>query len=115
MYSKHEIKHPGNMDKNEFERHRAWSKDAKETWDRLSTYINRSGSTPMGIDYLFEEFKREHPTLQQNFFRLMAGFILRFRDLPDHYVDPRNEQSAKFCKRVGDLIEEEYLHTFPTI
>ncbi len=63
----------------------------------------------MGMD-LFEVGKMlawEHNTLQQNFMRVVVGFIKE--EAKKDYSDLRNEQTVLICKELVKHLEEVYL------
>ncbi len=64
--------------------------------------------------------EKEHPTLQQNFWRMINSVIFLYAE-SECYRDARNEASAEYCKFLKDKIQEaqnEHLphHAyFPTV
>ena len=59
---------------------------------------------------LAEKMANNHPTLQQNFMRLCANFIMRMAEKT--YCDDRNRTSVEYAKAIMDNVGEEY---FPCI
>lgn len=58
----------------------------------------------------FAEFIRKmHPTLQQNFFRLIKASILFMADEKSHFIDPRNQASHDICKELAGLLQNNYI------
>lgn len=65
-----------------------------------------------GFQYtkLAEKMANNHPTLQQNFMRMCANFIMRMAEKT--YCDDRNRTSVEYAKAIMDNVGEEY---FPYI
>lgn len=61
----------------------------------------------MGIDYkrIGLNLAHDHPTLQQNFMRLIVNFIEA--ESRNEYVDPRNEGTVELCKKFQAVIDQE--------
>lgn len=58
----------------------------------------------------FTEYIRTmHPTLQQNFFRLIKESILFMADEKSHFIDPRNQASHDICKELSALLQNNYI------
>lgn len=50
-----------------------------------------------------------HPTLQQNFFRLIKESILFMADDKSHFIDARNQASHDICKQLATLLQDNYV------
>lgn len=50
-----------------------------------------------------------HPTLQQNFFRLMVESIKFVADPSTHHVDARNKDSHELAKKLLPIVNEHHL------
>ena len=59
---------------------------------------------------LAKKMANNHPTLQQNFMRMCANFIMRMAEKT--YCDDRNRTSVEYAKAIMDNVGEEY---FPYI
>lgn len=58
-------------------------------------------------DELAESMAKEHPTLQQSFFRFVKKFILKMADKT--YYDGRNEAAVKACKNMAEMLKDVYV------
>lgn len=56
-----------------------------------------------------EHIRTIHPTLQQNFFRLIKESILFMADEKSHFIDPRNQASHGICKELSALLQNNYI------
>lgn len=85
-----------------------FNREAKE--EVLAKMIERSVND-YGFNY--EEFAQQirtmHPTLQQNFFRLIKESILFMADEKSHFIDPRNQASHDICKQLVPLLQDNYI------
>lgn len=50
-----------------------------------------------------------HPTLQQNFFRLIKESIIFMADDKSHFIDARNQASHDICKQLATLLQDNYI------
>ncbi|MCD8252736.1 MAG: hypothetical protein LUD40_12430 [Phocaeicola dorei] len=50
-----------------------------------------------------------HPTLQQNFFRLIKASIIFMGDEKSHFIDPRNKASHDICKDLSAFLQDNYI------
>lgn len=50
-----------------------------------------------------------HPTLQQNFFRLIKASIIFMGDEKSHFIDPRNQASHNICKGLVVSLQDNYI------
>lgn len=71
------------------------------------------------FETLFQSLVTNHPTLQQNFWRVMERVILRYSDRfdpekGDRFYDDRSAASVRFCKRVAEYIRENHFY-FPCV
>jgi len=75
--------------------------DIKKAVDVIFNQLNRDERI------VLEAFKQaipsEHRTLQQLFFKTFNDFAISFYDDMKLYVDPRNEDSLSFCKKLKAL------------
>lgn len=53
-----------------------------------------------------ELLAHDHPTLQQNFMRIVVGFIKT--EANKDYFDLRNERTGEVCKKLAELLTDEY-------
>lgn len=64
-------------------------------------------------NFSYKEFAQQirtmHPTLQQNFFRLIKESILFMADEKSHFIDPRNQASHDICKQLVALLQDNYI------
>lgn len=64
-------------------------------------------------NFSYKEFAQKirtmHPTLQQNFFRLIKESILFMADEKSHFIDPRNQASHDICKQLVELLQDNYI------
>lgn len=64
-------------------------------------------------NFSYKEFAQQirtmHPTLQQNFFRLIKESILFMADEKSHFIDPRNQASHDICKQLVPLLQDNYI------
>lgn len=56
-----------------------------------------------------QQIRTMHPTLQQNFFRLIKESILFMADEKSHFIDPRNRASHDICKQLAELLQDNYI------
>lgn len=65
------------------------------------------------FNFNYKEFAQHirtmHPTLQQNFFRLIKESILFMADEKSHFIDPRNQASHDICKELSALLQDNYI------
>lgn len=65
------------------------------------------------LNFDYKEFAQHirsmHPTLQQNFFRLIKASILFMADEKSHFIDPRNQASHDICKQLIPLLQDNYI------
>lgn len=80
--------------------YKEWNDRHKFYQDIVSDMVNDCG---FDDDGLAEKMANEHPTLVQNFTRMVAKFIKKVRE--KGYADARNQASLDFCNAVGDLTE----------
>ncbi len=59
------------------------------------------------------QLSRQHRTLQQNVWRMIANTIGEYADT-EHF-DLRNEDSVNFCKKVTEFMEERNVGYFSTV
>lgn len=64
-------------------------------------------------EQFFSAMTRQHRTLQQNFWRMIAKVMAMYGET--EYVDLRNEASKEFCKKVSDYVREHGVSYFPTV
>lgn len=50
-----------------------------------------------------------HPTIQQNFFRLIRESIIFMADEKSHFIDLRNQASHDICKQLVALLQNNYI------
>jgi len=62
-------------------------------------------SMPKDAENIGREMIKAHPTIQQNFMRGIAAFILV--RAKDEYVDMRNEATQKLCVKLAEVLREE--------
>jgi hypothetical protein len=74
----------------------------KEMMDIFSRISNSGSARSEDIaDKMFEEFRRDHNTLQQNQIRILRAFITRVSQI--EYTDMRNEGSVEWAKKVSKI------------
>ena len=56
-----------------------------------------------------QQIRAMHPTLQQNFFRLIKESILFMADEKSHFIDPRNQASHDICKELSAFLQDNYI------
>lgn len=65
------------------------------------------------LNFDYKEFaqyiRTMHPTLQQNFFRLIKESILFMADEKSHIIGPRNQASHDICKKLSALLQNNYI------
>lgn len=65
------------------------------------------------LNFDYKEFAQHirsmHPTLQQNFFRLIKESILFMADEKSHFIDLRNQASHDICKELSALLQNNYI------
>jgi len=78
-------------------------------FELISDMLNKGRTRDM-VEVLFEELKREHPTLQQLFIRFLFDTLIKYAELS--YFDGRNEYAVKTCKELKKLIDDRVLNVF---
>lgn len=65
------------------------------------------------FNFDYKEFAQHirtiHPTLQQNFFRLIKESIIFMADDKSHFIDARNQASHDICKQLATLLQDNYV------
>lgn len=65
------------------------------------------------LNFSYKEFAQHirtmHPTLQQNFFRLIKESIIFMADDKSHFIDARNQASHDICKQLIAALQESYI------
>lgn len=65
------------------------------------------------LNFSYKEFAQHirtiHPTLQQNFFRLIKESIIFMADDKSHFIDARNQASHDICKQLATLLQDNYI------
>lgn len=65
------------------------------------------------FNFNYKEFVQHirtiHPTLQQNFFRLIKESIIFMADDKSHFIDARNQASHDICKQLATLLQDNYV------
>lgn len=56
-----------------------------------------------------QQIRAMHPTLQQNFFRLIKESILFMADEKSHFIDPRNQASHDICKELSAFLQDNHI------
>lgn len=56
-----------------------------------------------------QQIRTMHPTLQQNFFRLIKESIFFMADEKSHFIDPRNQASHDICKQLVAFLQDNYI------
>lgn len=71
----------------------------------LADELNSMGNSDQAFaqDVVFDELNRQHRTLQQNFWRSIAGVISKLASVSPSYFDGRNEASVKWAKEVAKI------------
>lgn len=77
----------------------------------LSRELNYMGNEEEVEDALREYLGREHPTLQQNFFKhVIMPAIKIFAEKHDkRFFDLRNEASCELAKKLEPMVKDQYL------
>lgn len=82
-----------------------FNRKAKE--EVLANMIER-GVNDCGFNYkeFAQNIRTMHPTLQQNFFRLIKESVLFMADKNSHFIDPRNQGSHEICTRLVEVLQD---------
>lgn len=85
---------------------------AKEVAEVISRFVN--GASSQDIAELASEIRRDHRTLQQMTFKLVATLIEQWaKDATDRNFDARNEATVQTCRKLVD--DNPYLGSVPLI
>ena len=71
----------------------------------ISSMINNMGFNAREVA---KKLSNDHPTLQQNFMRLVSEFIRA--EAQKEHSDARNEATVEICKKLLKLMEDENMH-----
>jgi len=74
----------------------------KKYADEISRNINYMGSD---LEEVGRILAWDHPTLQQNFMRVIIGFISE--ESKKDYSDARNEKTVELCRKLKSIIDDE--------
>jgi len=77
-------------------------KSEEKAMREISSCINAMGNDLYEVGRLMAY---DHPTLQQNFMRIVIGFIRE--ESKKDYFDLRNEGTGNLCKKLIKIIEED--------
>jgi len=79
----------------------AMNKSPKEVAEIISRFVN--GASSQDIEALALEIRRDHRTLQQTTFKLVATLIEQWaKDETDGNFDARNESTVQTCRKLVD-------------
>jgi len=83
-------------------------KEASELTHKITDYLNNFSYSENAL-YFCEAMSREHRTLQQNFMRLIMGY-LEYVKSDAYRTDGRNEASKKLATAILDALDynEDY-------
>jgi hypothetical protein len=98
----------GELDAHEMEEARRLYKlkeDVEAAVETLANAVNVMGTREQAFvaDVLHRRLDRQHRTLQQNFWRMIAKIIQKVGETPEHYYDLRNEASVKWAQEVSKI------------
>ena len=79
--------------------------DVVEEVQKIEDIVNTAGLKE--LEDIGRKLANIHPTLQQNFMRVVVGFIKA--EAEKRYYDDRNKNTVELCKRMVEIVENCYL------